>query len=445
MASGFFPVFVFLAGLVHGILYTYKERSTMQGLHLTADLYHCNCNASVLTSADTLAALCRSHTLDVGLSLVGEKWHTFPEYQGKPGGVTGTLLLAESHLAIHTWPEHNSVTLDVYVCNFESDNSSKAERLMSELEAIFKPSQSHRNRLLRGEADKPGAQGEWVYGNLNSNSMYGFRFARRLLSQQTQFQHLEVLESADMGMTLSLDGYLMTAETEEFFYHEALVHPAAIAHPAPRSALIIGGGDGGALEELLKHPLESVTLVDLDEQVIDISRRYLQSIHKGSFDDPRVTVHIRNGVDFVVNTSDHYDLVLLDLTDPETPAGPLYTQKFFEQCKRILTPGSAVVLHLGAPFYEPDKVRKLADALHNVFRCVRGYGLHIPLYGAYWALAVASDDLDPTRLSASEVQQRIDQRKINDLQYYNSNVHNALFALPTFHRRLMETPKTVRT
>src|SRR5690606_33410005 len=126
-------------------------------------------------------------------------------------------LLAESHLAIHTWPEHNSVTLDVYVCNFESDNSSKAERLMSELEAIFKPSQSHRNRLLRGEADKPGAQGEWVYGNLNSNSMYGFRFARRLLSQQTQFQHLEVLESADMGMTLSLDGYLMTAETEEFF------------------------------------------------------------------------------------------------------------------------------------------------------------------------------------------------------------------------------------
>lgn len=410
----------------------------MQGLHLTADLYRCACDASILTDADTLAALCRDRTLDVGLTLVGEKWHTFPEYQGEPGGVTGTLLLAESHLAIHTWPERNGVTLDVYVCNFEGDNSSKAEQLMNMLESAFQPGQSQRNRLWRGEADGPAAQGELLLENLNRDSVYGFRFARRLLSQQTEFQHLELLESTDMGTTLRLDGCLMTAEAEEYFYHEALIHPAAMAHPAPRTALIIGGGDGGALEELLKHPLESATLIDLDKQVVDVARRHLTSINKGSLDDPRVTVRIGDGAEYVATTADRYDLVFLDLTDPETPAGPLYTQEFFEQCKNVLAPGGAIVLHLGAPFYEPAQVSSLAGALHDVFHHVHGYGLHIPLYGAYWALAIASDELDPTAISADQVQQRIEQRNIGDLQYYNNAVHGALFALPTFHRRLME-------
>lgn len=415
----------------------------MQGLHLTADLYDCACNVSIMTGAESLAALCRTHTLDAGLTLVGEKWHTFPEYQGEPGGVTGMLLLAESHLAIHTWPERSGVTLDVYVCNFEGDNSSKAERLMNELEAAFKPARSQRNRLLRGEAEGPGPQHELLLENLNSNSVYGFRFARRLLTQQTSYQHLELLESADMGKTLRLDGSLMTAEAEEFFYHEALVHPAAIALDEPRSALIVGGGDGGALEELLKHPFDNVTLVELDGQVINVAREHLQSIHKGAFDDPRVMVRIDNGVDYVVNTQQRYDLILLDLTDPETPAGPLYTQDFFRQCKAALAPGGAIVLHLGAPFYEPEQVRALSGALHEVFEHVQGYGLHIPLYGAYWALAVASDDLVPTALTAEQVQQRIDQRGIDDLNYYNQDVHSALFALPTFHRRLMQAEEPV--
>lgn len=415
----------------------------MQGLHLTADLYDCACDVSVMTDAETLAALCRTNTLDVGLTLVGEKWHTFPDYQGEPGGVTGMLLLAESHLAIHTWPERGGVTLDVYVCNFEGDNSSKAERLMNELEAAFKPARAQRNRLLRGEADGPGPEGELLLETLNENSVYGFRFARRLLTQQTKYQYLELLESPDMGKTLRLDGCLMTAETEEFFYHEGLVHPAAIALDAPRSALIVGGGDGGALEELLKHPVENVTLVDLDEDVIKVSREHLKSINKGAFDDPRVTVRIGDGAQFVAQTDQRFDLVLLDLTDPETPAGPLYTEAFFQQCKGVLNPGGAIVLHLGTPFHEPEQVSGLAGSLRNVFEHVSAYGLHIPLYGSYWALAVASDTLQPASLTPEQVQQRIDERGITDLQYYNDAVHGALFALPNYYRRLVEVEEAV--
>jgi len=410
----------------------------MQGLHLTADLYQCACGLSLLTEAEELAALCRARTEEAGLTLVGEKWHTFPEFEGKPGGVTGMLLLAESHLAVHTWPERGGVTIDVYVCNFTSDNSGKAEHLMHELEQAFRPARSQRERLQRGDSAGPSNDGELLLEALNPHSVYGFRFARRLLSQRTDYQHLEILESPQLGRTLRLDGSFMTSEAEEFFYHEAMAHPAAIAHPAPRSVLVIGGGDGGLAEELLKHPsVETLTLVELDAKVVETSRAWLQNVHRGALDDARVTLRFEDGAAFIANTAQRFDLILLDLTDPETPAGPLYTQEFFSRCKQALAPGGALVLHLGAPFHEPEQVRGLGAALASVFSGVRGYGLHIPLYGAYWALAVASDTLDPLALDAQQVRQRLEERRIGALQYYNPEVHGALFALPNFYRALM--------
>ena len=410
----------------------------MQGLHLTADLYNCECDLSLLIQADPLSALCRTQTLASGLTLVAEKWHTFPDFQGQPGGVTGMLLLAESHLAVHTWPERKGVTLDVYVCNFMDDNSSKAEHLMHSLIEAFKPSKAQCERLLRGDQEGTEAHGELILESLNKTSVYGFRFTRRLLTQQTAFQRLEVLESSTLGRSLRLDDHFMTSEADEFFYHEALVHPAAVAHPDPRSALIIGGGDGGALEELLKHPgIEHVTLVELDGQVIEASKTHLQAIHKGAFDNPRVTVCIDDGYEFLKSSEQKFDLVFLDLTDPETPAGPLYTQEFFTHCQRVLAPGGAVVLHLGSPFHEPEQVRAMAGTLSKVFSQVHAYGLHIPLYGSYWALAVVSDSLNPVALSADDVTVRMNKRKLSELNYYNPQVHGALFALPNFYRALI--------
>lgn len=410
----------------------------MQGLHLTADLYQCTGDTSIFIDEVALADLCRHQTELSGLTIVGEKWVTFPEYQGEPGGVTGAILLAESHLAIHTWPERGGVTLDVYVCNFSADNTGKAQRLLDGIISAFKPTQIQRNHLIRGDQDEP-SEAELLWENINPDSLYGFRFQRRVLSQQTEFQHLELLESKDLGLTLRLDGCLMTAEREEFFYHENLVHPAAIAHPNPRKALILGGGDGGALEELLKHnTIESATLVDIDGDVIEVSRQHLQAIHKGALDSPRATVVVGDGAQFVRETQDRFDLVLLDLTDPETPAGPLYTPTFFAECKKILAEGGAMVIHLGAPFYEPEQVTRLNAELQAVFKHVSAYGLHIPLYGAYWAMAVVSDSLVPTTLTVNEVEQRLEERGIADLQYYNSDVHAALFALPNYYRKLLK-------
>lgn len=412
----------------------------MQGLHLTADLYNCRCAAELLIDASRLAELCRTNTLAAGLTLVGEHWHTFPEHQGQPGGVTGMLLLAESHLAVHTWPERGGVTLDVYVCNFTSDNSGKARTLLESLLAAFEPGQAQRQELVRGDERGPSSEGELRLESLDGHSVYGFRYPERLLECRTAFQRLELVRSPRLGRTLLLDGHHMTSEADEFFYHEALVHPAAIAHPEPKNVLILGGGDGGAAEEMLKHPsVQQITLVDLDPEVVEVARRELGAIHRGALDDPRVNVQCGDGAAFVrqAQGQGRYDLVLLDLTDPETPAGPLYTPVFFEQVRSVLAPGGAVVLHLGSPFHEPHQVSGLAHSLRQVFQQVSAYGLHIPLYGSYWSLAVASDSLAPASLAAAEVAARLEQRQIGELQYYNPQVHGALFALPNFYRKLV--------
>ena len=408
----------------------------MEGLHLTADLHDCRADRSLLVDAERLAQLCMARARSAGLTVVADRWHSFPGQAGEPGGVTGMLLLAESHLAIHTWPERKAVTLDVYVCNFMEDNSGKARDLMGSLVQAFRPARQDRQQLHRG--GRPSATGaDYVLEALNAHSVYGFRFERRLLSMRTPFQQLELLESAQLGRTLRLDGRFMTSEADEFFYHEAMVHPAAMVHPFPERALILGGGDGGAAKELLKHPsIEDVKIVDIDPDVIDVARHELAAIHKGALDDPRVQVVCADGDEFVRSTQDLFDLVLLDLTDPETPAGPLYTQRFMEQVRNVLAPGGAVVLHLGAPFFEPQQVRALLASLRRSFRMVSPYGLHVPLYGAYWGMAVASDDLDVLSLSSRELASRMHRRGIADLRYYNPQVHEALFALPNFYREL---------
>ena len=410
----------------------------MDGLHLTADLYRCQCDAALLLDEKQLAQLCTEQTRASGLTLVADSWVKFPPYQGQPGGVTGMVLLAESHLAIHTWPETGNVTLDVYVCNFSADNSGKARQLLEAVVGAFRPERIQRQQLQRGDISAAGSAGEqWVQERLTPSSAFSFR-ARVLQRRQTPYQQMELLQSPTFGRMLRLDGRFMTSEKDEFFYHEALVHPAAIAHPAPRRALIIGGGDGGAAEELLKHRcIERVLLAELDAQVVDAARAHLPQVHRGAFDDPRLELRIGDGLQLLAQTDERFDLVLMDLTDPDTPASPLYTAEALRRMKRVLAPGGAVVQHLGSPVFHAAQVRQLAASLRQAFAQVHCYGLYIPLYGAYWGLAVASDSLQPAALGAAAAAQRLAERGVGELQFYNAELHPALFALPTYYRQLV--------
>src|SRR5690606_33134292 len=148
--------------------------------------------------------------------------------------------------------------------------------------------------------------------------------SRRPLEQRTRFQDMEVHESPQFGKLFSLDGCFMTSEKDEFYYHENIIHPAAVAHPAPKKVLVIGGGDGGSAEELLKHPsIEQVTLVELDDQVIVVAKAHFQSIHRGAFDDPRLKLVLGDGLKYIAETNEKFDLIVLDLPDPIGPAEAL--------------------------------------------------------------------------------------------------------------------------
>jgi len=429
----------------------------MQGLHLTGDLFDCGCSAALLTDVQTLAALCREATVEAQLTVVDEKFHTFPDVDGQPGGITGALLLAESHLAVHTWPERRGVTLDVYVCNFTGDNCTKAQQLFDTLVVAFRPASQSVNRIERGDlaasiqasvaaagfdASDQVASDKIIFDWLNANAGYGFTARARLQTMQSPYQRIEVYDTPQFGRLFRLDGRLMTSEGEEFFYHECMTHPAMLTHPNPQSVLVIGGGDGGSSEELFKHPsVRRIVMAELDQAVIDISKRYLGAIHRGAFDDPRLTVRIGDGFDFVRSTPERFDLIVLDLTDPDTPAFHLYSEQFFRMCRAILNPGGMLTLHLGSPVFQQSTVRKNADNLRKAFSQVHPMSLYIPLYGSLWCLAVASDTANPRALGADLIAARMRERGLTGLQYYNAELHGALFVLPNFVRDLTCGPE----
>jgi spermidine synthase len=219
-----------------------------------------------------------------------------------------------------------------------------------------------------------------------------------------------------------------------------MTHPAALAHPNPESVLVIGGGDGGSSEELFKHPgVKRIVMAELDPVVIDVSRRFLGSIHKGSLDDPRLEIRIGDGYEYVRSTTERFDMIVLDLTDPDTPAFRLYSEEFFRLCQRCLKPGGLLTLHLGSPVYQAETVRRNAANLQKVFRHVAPLTLFIPLYGSQWCLAVASDTTDPRSVSAETIAQRMAERRLGDLRFYHPAMHAALFTLPVFVQELVGT------
>ena len=273
---------------------------------------------------------------------------------------------------------------------------------------------------------------------LTAETGFFVRSAREFERFQSPFQAVEVHDTVPFGTLFRLDGDFMTSEKDEFFYHENLVHTAAIAHPAPEKALIIGGGDGGSAEELLKYPtMKSVTLVEIDLAVVDIARKYFGAVHRGALSDPRLAIKVEDGLAFVRSTTETFDLIVLDLTDPGGPSEPLYTADFYRACAARLNPTGALTLHIASPIAHPDRIRAGLANLRAAFAIVAPYLVCIPLYGGLWMMASASATLNPAYLTPLDVDRRIAQRSIRDLQYYNGGMHRAGFALPNFVRELV--------
>ena len=286
---------------------------------------------------------------------------------------------------------------------------------------------------------EPARADLWLTEALDDGFSYSIRTHRVLSQCLSPHQRVEVHESDSFGRLLVLDGSFNVSEKDEFFYHENLVHVPACTHPRPAKALIIGGGDGGAAEELLKHAsISSVTLVEIDQAVVDVARAYLQAIHRGvisaSTGHPKLRLHIADGFDFIKSSTDRYDLIILDLTDPGGPSTPLYTPDFYQACAARLNPGGLLGLHIASPFAQATRIIDGLAALSSAFSIVRPYMVTVPLSGGPWMMACASNTLDPAMLAATAVDARLSARGIDDLQFYNGSTHVAAMALPNYLR-----------
>lgn len=255
--------------------------------------------------------------------------------------------------------------------------------------------------------------------------------AQRRFRRRSPYQEVEIYDTVPFGRLLCLDRYVMVTEKDEAHYHEPLVHVPAFTHARPRSALIIGGGDGGTARELLRHrSVRNIVVVEIDSEVVEAARLHLAGIHRGALYDARVEVVIADGLRFVEATDRRFDLIVLDLTDPMGPSRPLYSAAFYRACRRLMNPGAIMSLHIESPTSRPEVCREIVDNLRAEFPKVAPYVTSIPTYGALWGMATASETLDPRDVFSRTIAHRLADSSFADLKVYNPFLHQALFALP---------------
>lgn len=266
-----------------------------------------------------------------------------------------------------------------------------------------------------------------------------------IYSKRTAFQKADVVDTSDYGITLFLDDRFQTSEKDEFFYHESLVHPAMMLHPDPKRVLIIGGGDGGTLEELTRYAsVESIRMVELDGEVVDIAKTHLQKICGKAFEDPRLKLSIGDGRAFIENTAETYDIILLDLTDPLEPSKYVYTKEFYTHCRNHLNKNGILSLHNDSPFFYPEAFNVISKTLDAVFAHKCQYLTYILGYMLDFAFAVCSSSPLPD-LNVQELKERLERHRISDLLYYSPEMHLHQFVLPGYVKKILETPCDVST
>jgi spermidine synthase len=253
-----------------------------------------------------------------------------------------------------------------------------------------------------------------------------------LYEGHTGFQDIKIMRNRKFGRFMTLDGIVQTTEGDEFVYHEMFAHVPLLAHGSVKRVLIIGGGDGGLLEEVLKHPVEHVTEVELDGGVVEVSKEHLSSICGQAYDDPRVNLVIGDGAKFVAETDQTFDVVLVDSTDPIGPGAVLFTQEFYSHCKRCLNSGGILVTQNGVPFVQADELKSSVGHFRSLFAEGSCYVISCPTYAlGFMALGWATDNTDLRKQTADVIAPRFAALGI-DTQYYNPQIHAAAFALPNF-------------
>ncbi|WP_332634603.1 spermidine synthase [Halalkalibacter flavus] len=245
-------------------------------------------------------------------------------------------------------------------------------------------------------------------------------------TEQTDFQKLDMIETEEFGNMLVLDGMVMTTEKDEFVYHEMVAHVPLFTHPNPKNVLVVGGGDGGVIREILKHPsVEKATLVEIDGKVIEYSKKYLPTI-AGALDDSRVDVQVDDGFMHIAKSENEYDVIMVDSTEPVGPAVKLFEKGFYEGISKALKEDGIFVAQTDNPWFHSELITKVFRDVKEIFPITRLYTANIPTYpSGLWTFTIASKKYDPLEVKDS---------RFHDIEtkYYTKDLHKAAFSLPKF-------------
>jgi spermidine synthase len=280
----------------------------------------------------------------------------------------------------------------------------------------------------------------WVEETLHRGFRVRLRAETVLFDSQTEHQRLIIFENADFGRVMMLDNIVQLTTKDEFVYHEMMSHVPLFAHGKAKKVLIVGGGDGGVLREVLKHPeVKSATLCEIDRGVIDLCRAHFPEISAGAYVDPRTNIVIADGTKFVAETDERFDVIMIDSTDPVGPGAVLFTREFYAGCRRCLAPGGLLVTQNGLPFLQASELQQSVGYFRELFKDASAYLANTPSYfGGSMSYGWATDNAQLRHRKQRKIERRYNKAGSFPTRYWRPDVHVASFALPNYVSELIE-------
>jgi spermidine synthase len=419
------------------------------GLHYLLELK--DCEPQILDDLEAVKQILLEAARKSQATIIDYSFRKF-----SPQGISGIIIIAESHFSIHTWPEYSYAAIDIFTCGEVMDPLSAVgyiiEKFKSKNPAFIKlkrglmsipfESLSHRISLESAPEDEKELCERFFIDFITPSSAHLIKAKKLLFSAKTKYQEIEIFDTVAFGKCLLLDGRMQSAELDEFIYHEALVHPAMITHSNPKSVLIIGGGEGATLREALKYKtVGRCLMLDIDQQVVEASRIFLPTWNNGAFEDERTEIAYADARKYLETHNEKFDVILIDITEPieNTPAYYLVTKEMYQLIKEHLKEGGVMAQQAGSTSVSELHIfASLYKTISSVFSKVRTLSLQIPSFSLPWGIIVASDVRDPAMLKVNNIDKRIQKLISNgSLKYYNGEVHRSMLVQPPFFKEAL--------
>lgn len=421
------------------------------GRHILVEFI--GCSPEVLNDVSVIETSMVEAAQKAGATVIQSTFHHF-----SPFGVSGVVVIQESHLAIHTWPEYQYAAVDLFTCGdtvdpwisfdhlkqaFQAKQHSALEMYRGALSLLkridFKAKASRKQ--LEQALVAPKFQRNLWFTDKDENQAMSLRHTGNVLFNETSpYQQVRVLESYSHGKFLAINNMVMATERDEFHYHEMMVHPAFQTHQAPKRVLVIGGGDGGTIREVFKYPsVEKVVMVEIDEAVVRAAKEHLPKL-SCEFQNPKLELRIGDGIEYMKNAeSESFDVILVDGSDPVGPAEGLFSEAFYQNCFRVLRKDGILVSQGESPMFHEKAFVDLNACLKRIFGKDKTHTM-LFFMSTYptgmWSLQMAVKGAKhPKDASLDQARNFAKEKK---LRYYNEGVHMAAFQLPGFVREMLK-------